>query len=70
MGVTAFIVGSIAFGILASQVIEIPAIRLRDRLFPSSSASHPAELGSDNKQAILETPPFGVMRAPDIDQLN
>jgi peptidoglycan/LPS O-acetylase OafA/YrhL len=70
MGVTAFIVGSIAFGVLASQVIEIPAIRLRDRLFPSSSASLAAALGSDNRQASVEAPAFGVMRAPDIDQLN
>lgn len=38
LGVTSFVLGSIGLGILTSKLVEIPVIRLRDRLFPQSSA--------------------------------
>jgi peptidoglycan/LPS O-acetylase OafA/YrhL len=50
VGLTAFMLGAIAFGILVSQAVEFPAIRLRDRLFPSDAASRPATAGATNVQ--------------------
>ena len=37
-GIGAFVAGSIVLGILTSELFEIPAIRLRDRLFPQTAA--------------------------------
>jgi len=58
LGLTAFIVGSIAFGVLASQAIEVPAIRLRDRLYPSNAPSHPTPMcaANDLHDALEPTP--------------
>jgi hypothetical protein len=38
VGLITYIVGSVALGITASQIVEIPAVRIRDRLFPSFGA--------------------------------
>jgi peptidoglycan/LPS O-acetylase OafA/YrhL len=46
LGVSAFVMGSIVLGILTSELFEIPVIRLRDKLFPQSSAKVRAH-GSD-----------------------
>lgn len=35
VGLMAYVVGSVVWGITASQVVEIPAVRIRDRLFPA-----------------------------------
>ena len=34
-----FFAGSIVFGILAAKLIEMPALRLRDKMFPAHSGS-------------------------------
>jgi peptidoglycan/LPS O-acetylase OafA/YrhL len=51
VGVGTFVVGSIALGVLASELFEIPVIRLRDTLFPQSSAKIQAH-GSDSTSRI------------------
>jgi peptidoglycan/LPS O-acetylase OafA/YrhL len=47
LGVGTFLAGSIALGVLTSELFEIPVIRLRDALFPRSSAKVQAH-GSDS----------------------
>jgi peptidoglycan/LPS O-acetylase OafA/YrhL len=54
LGLTTFVVGSIVLGIVMSKLIEIPAIRLRDRLYPSDFASHSTASEATNSNAALE----------------
>jgi peptidoglycan/LPS O-acetylase OafA/YrhL len=41
LGISAFVLGSLALGITASKLIEIPVVRLRDRLFPQTVSATP-----------------------------
>jgi peptidoglycan/LPS O-acetylase OafA/YrhL len=41
LGSSAFVLGSLALGIITSKLIEIPVVRLRDRLFPQTVSATP-----------------------------
>ncbi len=41
-----YVVGSLAFGVMAARLIEIPTLRVRDRLFPPTSGGTPAVAAS------------------------
>jgi peptidoglycan/LPS O-acetylase OafA/YrhL len=41
-GMACYLVGSVAVGILMARLVELPMLRLRDRLLPSRSAAAPA----------------------------
>ena len=40
-GISAFVLGSLALGIITSKLIEIPIVKLRDRLFPQTVSAAP-----------------------------
>jgi peptidoglycan/LPS O-acetylase OafA/YrhL len=52
--------GAIAVGVIASWVVDGPVLRLRDRFFPSRSASLPLEAG---QAEALQGKPFSVAGA-------
>jgi peptidoglycan/LPS O-acetylase OafA/YrhL len=54
-GLTTFVFGSVILGIVTSKLIELPAISLRDRLYPSSFAFYPCARDTTNSEAVLET---------------
>jgi peptidoglycan/LPS O-acetylase OafA/YrhL len=53
-GLTAFILGSIAIGIVTSKLVEIPAIHLRDRLYPSGVSARAVPLVNAAPEPALE----------------
>jgi peptidoglycan/LPS O-acetylase OafA/YrhL len=53
-GLTTFVFGSVILGIVTSKLIELPAISLRDRLYPSNFVSHPYAKDTSNSEDILE----------------
>jgi peptidoglycan/LPS O-acetylase OafA/YrhL len=56
-----FIVGSVMFGIAAAMVIEIPVLRLRDRVFPSVPNGRVASKTHAPTGGLGETPPSSVL---------
>jgi peptidoglycan/LPS O-acetylase OafA/YrhL len=55
------IVGPILFGIAAAKVIEIPALRFRDRVFPSVPASRVASEPRTSMEELREAPSGSVV---------
>jgi len=53
LGVGTFVFGSIALGVLTSELFEIPTIKLRDKLFPQSSALVSAQSNNLTTRADL-----------------
>jgi peptidoglycan/LPS O-acetylase OafA/YrhL len=52
VGLITYIVGSVALGITASQIVEIPAVRIRDRLFPAFGARSLSRISAIAQQHV------------------
>ena len=67
LGLAAFVFGAIAVGIVTSKLIEIPAIRLRDRLYPSSTAPDSTVTGVSGTQVAFAPAPLRAIRISEVD---
>jgi peptidoglycan/LPS O-acetylase OafA/YrhL len=65
LALLAYVLASVAGGVVMGRLIEVPALRLRDRLFPSRTAGR-----ANVAQSPLTTSPAAALDATDPDQLN
>jgi peptidoglycan/LPS O-acetylase OafA/YrhL len=70
LGVAVFILGSIAVGIMTSRLVEIPMIRVRDRLFPRETAIVRASRGESRKETTTNVTVSSIENPVDVDLLN
>ncbi len=70
LGVAVFILGSIAVGIMTSRLVEIPMIRVRDRLFPRDTDLAQVSHGELRIQTTANLAISSIEHPVEIDPLN
>jgi len=54
-GILAYMIGAVLIGITTAKLVEIPVLRLRERLFPRHGQAAPARLNDDVPRQVLST---------------
>jgi len=70
LGVAVFILGSMAVGIMTSRLVEIPMIRVRDRLFPRDTDLAQVSHGELRIQTTANLAISSIEHPVEIDPLN